>query len=198
MSDTKPFDPIMLDRHPAVQVVLGVTQHGKSTYMNLCLQLWRARAPGKSFALDCNAPDPPERKHIAFHADRWHDEAPDELDPDFSLVVCDEMERFPMAARAENRILREAVLRGQHTGRHKTSAILGAQRAVDIPLRVRSQMERAVIFRLQDASDLEWCSKLACMRPDVMALVPHLPPGFAVVWDRRDGIFVPWVPAWQP
>ncbi len=198
---TRPtFDPIMRDRHAWVQVVLGKAGSGKTSYMNLVLALWRQQVGGHSLAIDAVSPPRPSYKHLAYWASAWCIEPPEQLRPEFSLVACDEAQRFLGTGGLRgggSKVLQEITFRGRHTGRYGTSALLGTQRAKHIHPDVWSQAKRVVCFRTIDEHDLERIGDLAGMTPEALKLLPHLPPGYAVVWDEADGLFYPWVPEWS-
>jgi hypothetical protein len=53
------------------------------------------------------------------------------------------------------------------------------------------------VFRTQLDADLERIGELPGVTAGHLELIPRLPTGCAVVWDDRDGVYVPWVPEWQ-
>ena len=192
------FQPTMQDRHPWVQVVLGKAQSGKTTYMNLVLQLWRRQVKGLSLAIDRNCTDPPQWKHLARWSNAWTADVPATLDKAVTLLACDEAAAYLGAGgiRGKFPVLEAAVFRGQHTGRWGLSCLLGTQRAKHIHPDVWSQAKRVVCFRTIDANDLQRIQDLAGMTDLALRMIPRLPPGYAVVWDERDGLFYPYVPEW--
>lgn len=197
---TRPrFDPLMRDRHAWVQVVIGKAGSGKTSYMNLVLALWRHTLGGHSLAIDAVCPPQPGPKHLAFWASCWCTEPPAALPVEISLVACDEAQRFLGSGglRGGSKVLQDITFRGRHSGKYGVSALLGTQRAKHIHPDVWSQAKRVVCFRTIDQHDIERVADLAGMTDAALQLLPHLPPGYAVVWDEADGLYYPWIPAWH-
>jgi hypothetical protein len=199
MSNNKPFDPLMNDRWPSVCVVAGMAQSGKTTYMQKVLQLARI-AGRKSLAIDQVCTRPPQAKHLACQADYWTDRIPAQLPPDVSMVVCDEYARLRRELGADQHpLLQDIIARGQHTqlALGGCKAILGTQRPVDLGRPLVSQAKRWVLFRLRDSLDLEYVRALPGMTGQGVDFLPKLPPGYCVVLDEQDGLYLPWVQEWQ-
>lgn len=192
------FDPIMRDRHAWVQVVIGKAGSGKTSYMNLVLSMWRQLMGGHSLAIDAVTPPQPTAKHLAYWASCWLPEPPEALHPAISLVACDEAQRFLGSGglRGGSKALQEITFRGRHTGTFGCSALLGTQRAKHIHPDVWSQAKRVVCFRTIDQHDIERVGDLDGMTPEALAMLPHLPPGYAVVWDETTGLHYPYIPEW--
>lgn len=196
---TAPYDILMNDRWPSLCVVAGMAQSGKTTYMQRLLQMARA-AGRKSLAIDQVCTNPPQQKHLARYADVWTASIPDALPPDVSLVVCDEYARLRQELGADRHpLMQDIICRGQHTQLHLggVKGVLGTQRPVDLGRPLVSQAKRWVIFRLRDARDLEYVRELPGMTGQALEYLPKLPPGYAVVLDERDGLYMPWVDEWQ-
>jgi len=198
------FDPTRSSRDAHVQVVLGMPGHGKSTYICKVLQEWSKRgARGISLAVDGVCPDKPEPhgKHIAGWATHWcRPEALKDLaalPEQISMVACDEAALCLSTGRTDFRIMEQLIRRGRHTGPHGVTLLLGTQRVVDPRLaEAWTNAQRVVIFRMRGPNELERISKLAGMTQEALERIPHLPPGYCVVWDIDEGLWYPWVKEW--
>lgn len=198
------LDLAMRDHHPWLQIVVGQRGHGKSQTIGRILCDW-PQSLGTTLAIDPMATDPPLPSHIAYWATRWRRSAPDSLDPSTGMVACDEAKAVLTGDRHEKPLFRALFLRGRHMGqlgpdgrRKGISVIMGGQRPVHLPPDAFTQADRVVIHLVRGRSDLERIEALPGMEGHAaLRLIPHLPPGYAVIWDARQGIFLPEVPGWR-
>jgi len=196
------FDPIMRDRHPWTQCVVGQSQSGKSTYVNRCLQLW-GELGRRSLSIDAVCPRVPQEKgkHIAGWATGWC--LPDELrhggtiPPSVSLLALDEAALCFTPARSEFVAVRNAVMRGQHHGLNGISTILATQRATQLHRDAWDNCKRWVIFHTTGSLDLERIADLPHMTAAALEQIPYLPVGYAVISDEKEGLFLADVAQWR-
>ncbi len=198
----------MRNHHPWVMLVLGGRGTGKSQTIGSILSTW-PKELGSTLAIDPRAADPPHRENIGFWADRWRRSPPDQLEPDTALVACDEATLILTGRRDEKPLFRELFLRGRHMGPRGAdgrargiSVLMGTQRPIDMPRTAFTQADRVVIHCLKGRTDLERLCELEGMDGTpagaaALRMIPSLPAGFCVVWDARQGIFLPEVPGWR-
>jgi hypothetical protein len=198
------LDLCMRANHPWVQLVVGRRGSGKSQTISRILCDWPTHELGTTLAIDFVATDPPLPEHCAAWATRWRASAPDELHPDVGLVACDEATLVLTGTREEKPLFRELFLRGRHRGPLRPdgrprgiSVLMGTQRPKDLPQAAFTQADRVVIHCVQGVHDLQRLSELPGMTDEALRMVECLPPGYAVIWDARAGLFLPEVPEWR-
>ena len=183
---TSPYVQNIIDLHPGVHFFLGQAQSGKTTLMQYVLSQW----PGHSLAIDCNATDPPAKKHLARYGTWWAEEMPAQLPPGVSAVASDECVNYTKELPRDE-LMFQLVRRGQHQLPHGVTALLGSQRPMDIGQDAWGQAKTVTIGRILGAPDLQRLATLPGMTRDIVARLPTLEPGWFVVWHQSGVIELP-------
>ncbi len=190
---TSPYVQNIIDLHPGVHFFLGQAQSGKTTLMQYVLDQW----PGHSLAVDRNSTNPPAAKHLARYGTWWSEKLPDALPPGTSAVACDECAEYTkeMDEQAKpgepGHLIYQLVRRGQHQLPHGVTALLGSQRPMDIGMDAWGQAKTVTIGKIIGDSDLRRVASLPGVSREMVAWLPHLKPGWFMVWHESGRIELP-------
>lgn len=139
---------------------------GVNTWRSLAKWLATPGASSQQWALALRSKDPADYAAVLRHAEYFR----------HVTLLVDEALTFTTDAEAMPWLVRAARTSAHYGGGIGVPLILTAQRPVDVPRDVRSQLTRLMVFQTREPGDLEWIAKFTQdpeLAERVAGLAPH-------------------------